>query len=532
MQKIREINIKIKRASLFKPNQTDNHLLFSEIKPKNNKKENTNSKIHIHLASKIGQTIKTSLLKKHIHQKDNTLFSIITEKGKLDTIILPQLKIDDITTPYKYINPQTFHKLSSQEIKTIIDLEPIRKLASKWIKSTLHDNQFNIIFPDKLLEQRKLSAFIEGCYLGSYTFDKYKIESQGNSIQNSITLTLVINDEKDIKKIKNIISKAFKISQGSMEARNLTNEPVNKLNVKELVIYAKNQAKTYKYNCTILGKKELMKLKMNGILAVNQGSTHEPALIINEYKSKRKTSNQTILLVGKGVMFDTGGISLKPSTNMDAMKMDMAGGACVISTMQTIAQLQLPINVIGIVPATDNMPSGSATCPGDVIQMYNGKTVEILNTDAEGRLILADAIAYGAQQYKPDTIIDLATLTGACVIALGNYAAALYSNDYQLQERICIAGDKAGEQCWPMPLYDQYAKQLDSTIADLQNIGGRNAGSVTAAKFLESFIPKGIKWAHLDIAGTAMLEKANGYYTKGGSGYGVRILIEYLHSLI
>ena len=234
----------------------------------------------------------------------------------------------------------------------------------------------------------------------------------------------------------------------------------------------------------------------------------------------------TIILVGKGVTFDTGGISLKPAAGMPEMKMDMSGAAAVIGTFQAVAELKLPIHLVGLIPSVENMPSGTAMKPGDIIRHYNGKTSEVDNTDAEGRLILADALSY-ASLYKPDLVIDLATLTGACVVALGNHAAGMLGNDEPTMNALKISGDATYERVCQLPLYDEYEKQIKSDVADVKNTGGRWAGTITAAWFLKKFIGD-YKWVHCDIAGTAMLETPQEYIPKGGSGFGVRLLVDFL----
>jgi len=234
----------------------------------------------------------------------------------------------------------------------------------------------------------------------------------------------------------------------------------------------------------------------------------------------------TIVLVGKGVTFDTGGISIKPSQNMAEMKMDMSGAAAVIGTLEAAARLALPVHLVGLIPATENMPSGSATNPGDIIKHYGGKTSEVDNTDAEGRLILADALAY-ASRYKPAAVIDLATLTGACVVALGNHATGMMGNDEQVMAQLKSAGETSFERVWELPLFEEYEKQIKSDVADVKNVGGRWGGAITAGLFLKRFIGA-YKWVHLDIAGTAILEEDLPYTPRGGSGVGVRLLIEFL----
>ena len=261
---------------------------------------------------------------------------------------------------------------------------------------------------------------------------------------------------------------------------------------------------------------------MGSLLSVSNGSYEPPQFIVIKYSGGRK-SQKPVVLVGKGITFDTGGISLKPSSGMDEMKYDMSGAGSVIGTMQAVASMNLPMNVIALVPASENMPGGNATRPSDVVTSMSGKTIEILNTDAEGRLILCDALTYAAR-FKPTAVIDVATLTGACVVALGNVASGLFSNDDELARQVEMAGNKAWDRVWRLPTWDDYHKQLESNFADIANIGGRGAGSITAACFLEKFAD--FPWAHLDIAGTAWISGKS----KGSTGRPVPLLCEFLMS--
>jgi leucyl aminopeptidase len=262
---------------------------------------------------------------------------------------------------------------------------------------------------------------------------------------------------------------------------------------------------------------------MGGVLGVSQGSTHPPRFIILEYGDTKKSP---VVLVGKGVTFDSGGISIKPSAGMAEMKMDMSGAAAVIGTFEAVARLRLPIHIVGLIPSVENMPSGSSIRPGDIIRHYNGKTSEVDNTDAEGRLILADALAY-AEKYKPSAVIDLATLTGAVVVALGHHASGMLGNDDALMKKLNLAGETTYERVWQLPMFDEYEKLIKSDVADVKNVGGRWAGAITGAWFLKKFIGS-YNWVHLDIAGTAILEENGEYTQKGASGFGVRLLTELL----
>jgi leucyl aminopeptidase len=284
----------------------------------------------------------------------------------------------------------------------------------------------------------------------------------------------------------------------------------------------------YGIHCTILHQEELEKLGMGALLAVGQGSQHPPRMVVMEYRGAGATEKPTAL-VGKGITFDTGGISLKPGANMEMMKQDMAGGAAVLGAMQAAAALKLPVNLVGLVPLAENMPDGRAYKPGDVVTTLSGLTVEINNTDAEGRLILCDALHY-AHRFTPAAIIDLATLTGACVVALGHNATGAMGNDPKLLSALAGAGEATGERLWELPLWEEYGDLMKSDIADLKNAGGPHAGTISAGWFLKQFVGTH-KWAHLDIAGTAWEDKGRHYLPKGATGVGVRLLVKYLKGI-
>jgi leucyl aminopeptidase len=287
--------------------------------------------------------------------------------------------------------------------------------------------------------------------------------------------------------------------------------------------------KEYGLNVTILGPKEMVEEGMGALLAVAQGSHQEPRFIVLEHRGGDK-KDPPLVLIGKGLTFDAGGISIKPASGMEDMKYDMSGGAAVLGAMQAVADLSLPINVTGIVPSSENLLSGKAVKPGDVIHTREGKTVEVINTDAEGRLILADALSW-AQTLKPAAIVDCATLTGACVIALGDVAAAVLGNDDDLVQELRDAGERSGDRCWPLPMWKEYKQQLDSNVADLKNVGGRPAGTITAATFLKEFVGD-VPWAHLDIAGTAYGDGKISYRRKGAYGAPTRTLVEWIRSRV
>ena len=318
------------------------------------------------------------------------------------------------------------------------------------------------------------------------------------------------------------LSQAAAIGQGMNLAKNLGNLPSNICTPGYLAQQAVSLSKVHKsLKVTVLEEKDMQKLGMGSLLSVTRGSDEPAKLITLEYRGADK-KQKPVVLVGKGITFDTGGISLKPGAEMDEMKYDMCGAASVLGTIQAIAEIGLKLNVVGIIPTCENMPSGSATKPGDIVTSMSGQTIEILNTDAEGRLILCDALTYAAK-FEPATVIDIATLTGACVIALGHVASGLYSNQDALAKELLAAGEQTYDRAWHMPLWDEYQPQLDSNFADIQNIGGRAGGSITAACFLSRFT-KNYRWAHLDIAGTAWKSGKE----KGATGRPVPLLAQYL----
>ena len=364
-------------------------------------------------------------------------------------------------------------------------------------------------------------AFIEGLMLSNYQFLKYFSDTADK--RNSLAEIVLHNSQhnkSEITELENTISGVF-------TARSLVNEPLSYLTAlqlsKEIEVLAKKVGFSFQY----FDKKKITALKMGGLLSVNLGSIDPPTFNILEYKPAKAKNKQPIVLVGKGVVYDTGGLSLKPTPNsMDLMKSDMAGAAAVVGTFEAIVKNKLPIHVIGLIPATDNRPGGNAYVPGDVIKMHNGMTVEMLNSDAEGRMILADALSY-AQQYKPTLVIDLATLTGAAVAAIGKEGiVAMGTAKADQMDQLKASGSNVHERIAEMPYYDEYDSYIKSDIADMKNVGGPTAGCITAGKFLERYTK--YDWIHLDIAGTAFLTSEDTYKGKNGTGVGVRLLYNFL----
>ncbi len=369
-------------------------------------------------------------------------------------------------------------------------------------------------------------SLTEGVLLGDYDFSKYK-KQEGDKKPYPGLKKLVFFTSSKIAAIRKRSESAVNCAQSVSAARDMANEPGNGWTPSHFARYAKRLAKNYRLKCRVLDKKEIMELGMGGLVAVNKGSKEPPRLTILEYRPAVK--NDTILLVGKGLTFDSGGISLKPAAGMKDMKYDMCGGAAVLSAMETIAKEKPHVGVVAIIPSTDNLSGSDALKPGDVITHYGGITSEIENTDAEGRLILADSLAYGIEQFKPSCVVDLATLTGAVIIALGHHHSGVLSNNDRLVKQLIDAGTVCGEPLWRLPLGEEYSKQIESRVADIKNTGGRPAGSITAAAYLQKFVGD-VPWAHLDIAGTAWDFTEKSYIPKGPSGTGVRTLIEFVRS--
>ncbi|HVR40673.1 MAG TPA: leucyl aminopeptidase [Thermoanaerobaculia bacterium] len=411
-------------------------------------------------------------------------------------------------------------KLSLRGTRTA--LAAIARVAKKQ-----RDKSIAVVFPyllpdhDNANTTRILAQLLAAA---DYKYDTYLTVKKEDK-RPPLTATLIV--DLDAKRIKQLAEEARAIADGVRTVRDLGNAPANVLTATKLAERAQEVAKSVGIKCTVYGKKEIEKMKMGGLIAVNRGSVEEPRFIVLEYAPRR--AKKHVALVGKGITFDSGGISIKPAEKMEEMKFDMCGAAAVIGTLEAAARLALPVRITGIIPSTDNLPSGSAYKPGEIITMMNGKTVEIVNTDAEGRMILGDALHY-ASELKPDHIIDYATLTGACVVALASDAAGLFSNDDELARKLIESGERTGERLWRLPVWDDYKDLIRSEWADMKNSGGRWGGAITAAVFLKEFVDCP-SWAHLDIAGTAYAESETPREAKGATGAGVRVTIDFLESL-
>jgi leucyl aminopeptidase len=418
------------------------------------------------------------------------------------------------------------------------DLDVLRKAAAtaanqavtmklKTMALALHDG-----FDKKLAPAALGKALAEGAYFGSYRYDEFVTQSQNGRL-GSLKVEVIDPDARQTRALDQGVRRGAVIGRAQSYARTLANRPANVINPPTLAKAAQEMVRGIKgLTCTIFDEKQLKAKKMGGILAVGSGSHSAPRLIILKYTPARRPAKglPTVALVGKAITFDSGGISIKPSADMDQMKLDKSGGIAVLAALRAVAELGLPLNVWGLVPSAENLPSGTSYRPGDIITTYSGKTVEILNTDAEGRMILCDALAYATKQ-KCDTIIDVATLTGACMVALGTYKAGLMSNNDDLIAQLRRAADESGESVWHLPSGDEYAEDMKSKIADLRNTGPRWGGACTAAAFLRQFVGE-TTWAHLDIAGMDIFQQATAHAACGSTGFGVRLLTTYLMNLI
>ncbi len=411
--------------------------------------------------------------------------------------------------------------------KSLLTNEKLRRAAAIGAKAAQTSKAASVVLSalgstvEQASDYETVHSLLEGAILSTYKFDKYL--TQNNQAAKLVEFKVALEGVKEA-----IGHKAARDAQLVCEAvfltRDLCNAPANEIYPAALANIAARMARKYRVRSRILDEKQIEKLKMGGLLAVNSGSAKPPRFITLEYKGNPR-SRDWYAIVGKGITFDSGGISLKPSANMAEMKMDMSGAAAVIGTIQALASLKIPVNVVAIAPSTENLPGGSAYKPGDVVTTMSGVTIEVDNTDAEGRVVLSDGLFY-AQRYKPKAIIDLATLTGACVVALGQHATGMFGTGEDVMAQLKEAGEKTYERVWQMPIYEEYEKQIKSDIADVKNVGGRWAGAITAALFLKRFVGD-YPWVHLDIAGTAMLEEEADYAPKGGSGVGVRLLTQF-----
>lgn len=471
---------------------------------------------YIEKDSKLRQILKKINNFGHTHLKSTKNY------GKSMTLVI---SLDDSPITILLIGLGESNKLTSDRVRHIGGLISLRC-------KELDFTGINILkfFSDPTY----FEPLIEGLVLSRYEFNNFKenYSKQSPDLASSADSNInIITDGSNLEAELNQINKSKTICDAVFFSRDLANSPPNHINPDKLAQSAKSLESINNIKIQILDQSQIKEMGMNGIISVGKGSENEPKVIIVNYNNS-ETNEKPILLVGKAVTFDTGGISIKPSDRMDEMKFDKSGGCTVLGIMKAIGNLALPLNVIAIIPAVENMPSGSAYRPGDIIRMYNGKTVEVLNTDAEGRMILADALAYGISKYSPKCVIDFATLTGACIIALGTNVAGIIGNDDKLIQQLKISASSTGEKIWQLPLYEEFFDLIKSNIASIKNIGGRTGGTITAAAFLSNFV-ENTPWVHFDIAGTAWTQDGTSeksYNPKGATAFGIRLIINFLEN--
>jgi leucyl aminopeptidase len=466
----------------------------------------------------------------NIRTSQNTIY-LVKDISFLDQIPLSDKEREYILHQNKQNNTNSFrfNRLGFFELIEIVgedssyaDMEKLRKKGDSVIAFLMAEKQSSVVLKAPEMELPSIMAFLEGMILGGYTFLPYKSidEKIRDSHFDEIFVDSVFFTDQHLKNLSNLMEAVFL-------TRDLVNEPPNKLDAtlfsQKMADYGRN-AGTW---VEIFGKEKITELGMEGLLTVNQGSKTDPNFTVIEWKPNVASNKQPIVLVGKGLVYDTGGINLKPGSGLDAMKSDMAGGAAVFGTLYALAMNKIPLHVIGLIPVTDNRPGENAMVPGDVISMGNGKTVEIINTDAEGRLVLADALIY-ARRYDPKLVIDIATLTGAAVAALGRYAIAGMQQDADsYMKKLVESSMRVYERVVELPFWDEYGKDIESDIADIRNLGkGKGAGTISAGKFLSHFIE--FPWIHLDIATMAFMDARESYMGKGATGAGVRLLYDFL----
>jgi leucyl aminopeptidase len=460
----------------------------------------------------------TIVLAKSFEEVNKCEFLSVEEKNFIKDKLDTKEQLIQLST-FQQVRIVCIPKIYNEDYKT---LEAVRKLASQATDYLNNSKQENVQLINLSFDKEFAKVAAEAIHLSNYQFLKYfkDADKKKNTLS---TVNIVGISQAELDEIANV-------SEATNIAKTLVNEPVSFLDATEIAEQIKTLSKDANFKVDVLNKNKIESLKMGGLLAVNKGSFTPPTFSIMEYKADNAVNSKPIVFIGKGIVYDTGGLSLKPTpASMDVMKSDMGGAAAVIGAFYAIAKNKLPVHVIGLIPATDNRPGNHAYTPGDVVKMYDGTTVEVLNTDAEGRMILADALAY-AKKYDPEFVVDLATLTGAALVAVGPLAIASMGTAKEGKyKRMIEAGNNVYERLASLPFWDEYAELIKSDIADLKNIGGRDAGSITAGKFLEHFTD--YPWLHLDIAGPAFLNAKDSYRPKGGTGVGVRLLYNFMKNL-
>jgi leucyl aminopeptidase len=401
----------------------------------------------------------------------------------------------------------------------------LRRAVRHAAKEALRPGASKVSFVFGSVGEERLGAVLPQLSSLDYRFERYRAASGGSSAARKIRGHLLAPDAVSARRLRAAAREAGVVAEAARWARDLGNTPANDLGPAEFAAEVRKMAAPLGLEVQVFEKKRIEKERMAGLLAVNSGSARPPVFVIGEHRPAG--AHGTAVLVGKGITFDSGGISIKPSASMGEMKYDMMGAATVFAALQAARRLALPVHVVALAPVTENLPSGSACRPGDILRMRNGKTVEVDNTDAEGRLVLADALTF-AESYRPDVLIDFATLTGAVLVALGSECAGVMTPDERLARELSGAGEAVGERLWRLPVWDEYLENLKSEWADMKNTGGRNAGTINGGVFLKQFIPKGASWAHIDFAAVAHMEKEQDGYPAGATGFGVALTIEFL----
>ena len=452
----------------------------------------------------------SALQKKNFLTKEGQEIRASKKDGKPDDIVFSRVKVnEDFTADYFRNHLAGFiTSIQNEELSSLHIFLPKYEVFKKYFND----------------EKYYYRTFIEGVVLGNYSFDRYKSDQKKRK-----NLEIFIYGDNG-KLIRSAIKTTMSLMNGVLFTKDLQNEPALNLTPDMFGKRIFTELTQEGIKVKIFNEKEIKRRKMGGLLAVGMGSDNPPRFIIIEYNGAGKAGSKKqkkIALVGKGITFDSGGISIKPATNMGEMKADMSGAAVVAGTILAAAIEKIPVSLIGIISAAENMPSGKSMRPGDIVKTSSGKTIEVDNTDAEGRIILADALDF-ASKLNPAVIIDLATLTGACVVALGENTAGLFTKNDKLSAKCFNLGVKTYERVWAMPMWDEYNQLIKSDVADVKNVGGRWGGAISAAKFLEKFVDKDIPWAHIDIAGPAMANSFTNYSKKYMTGFGVRLLFEYL----
>lgn len=465
--------------------------------------ENSSPDIYSEIDSIIGGFIRKIIISKEFIGRQNQTILLHVKNINSNRILLVGLgKKSDITA-------ERIRQAGGKAFSLIRDIG-IKNIA-------ISTKIFKYLASDFKVSQKPIFYFMEGGLLSLYKFEKYRKTENNKEIKTVI----ILDTDKDISvKWLQVVVSAVNF------AKDLINTPSNDMTPTILSNIAKSLSGR-KVKVKVLDRKDIEKEGMNAYLSVAKGSAEPPKLIIVEYKGVK---GKPLVIIGKSITFDSGGISLKPADGMEKMKYDMAGGASVLAIIKAVSELEIPVNIVGILPATENLPGGSASKPGDIVKTVTGKTIEIINTDAEGRLTLADAIEYAIKYYEPKLIIDIATLTGACSIALGNEAIAMMGNNSEIMEKLKKASDDTYERVWQMPLYHEYKDYIKSDVADIKNSGGKNGSLVTAGYFLKEFVGD-TPWIHLDIAGTAWNDKDKPYISKGATAIGVRLILNFLKEL-